>query len=294
VQALDDGAWLVQNSQRPLKLEGVDESTWVVQRRRGRRRAVMPIGREKLRTHLLVDMRAAQQYMRGHQMALSHYLAAEHISWLLRELRINCVLDVGANIGQYGQRLRARGYDGRIVSFEPLPHTAERLREAAHGDPDWHVVECALGDAEGTADMNVADGRGATSSLLSPSEFGKSWSSRLEGVRREQVRIRRLEDVFDEAVAGLDSPRVYLKLDTQGYDLQAFSGAGERIRDVLAMQSEVSNVPIYEGMPRLPEQISVYEAAGFQATEMFPVTRDRESLRAIEFDVVMVRPEARS
>jgi hypothetical protein len=45
-------------------------------------------------------------------------------------------------------------------------------------------------------------------------------------------------------------------------------------------------------MPRLPEQIAVYENAGFEITGMFPVTRDPDSLRVIEFDVVMVRPGA--
>ncbi len=296
VQPISEDAWLVQspvNPEDPLILEELDKRSWILQRRQGGR-MVQPIGRKKLRTHLLVDLDAARQHMRGHQMALGRYLAGEHIAWILRELRINCLLDVGGNIGEYGQRLRSAGYEGRIVSFEPLPHTAARLREAADGDPEWHVVECALGDAEGKAEMTVVDGRGATSSLLDASEFGKSWSPRLAGIRREQVQIRRLEDLFDDAIGGLESPRVYLKLDTQGYDLQAFAGAGERLDEILGMQSEVSSVPIYDGMARLPEQILAYEAAGFETTGMFPVTQDRETLRAIEFDVVMIRPGARS
>lgn len=297
VQAISDDAWLLQraeNPKNPLTLEPLDQHTWVLQRRQGRRRTVERIGRGNVRTYMLVDSHAVRHRGRAHQMALSHYLGAEHIAWILRELKINCVLDVGANIGLYGQRLRSGGYEGRIVSFEPLPHTAERLRKAATGDPDWRIVECALGEAEAKAEMTVVDGRGATSSLLAASEFGKSWSPGLEGIRREEVEIRRLDSLFDEAVAGIEAPRVFLKIDTQGYDLQVFAGAGDRIREILGMQSEVSCVPIYQGMARLPEQISGYEAAGFEITGMFPVTQDRESLRVIEFDVVMVRPQARA
>jgi FkbM family methyltransferase len=175
------------------------------------------------------------------------------------------------------------------VSFEPLPHVVTRLREAAKDDPDWLVYDHALGDVETEREMNVAGGPGVTSSLLPASEFGKHWSSRLRDTTTQTIRVRRLDDVFGEAVAGIDSPRVYLKLDTQGFDLQVFAGAGDYVKHVVGLQSEVSSVPIYDGMPRLPEQISVYEAAGFENTGMFPVTRDPKTHRVIEFDVVMIR-----
>src|SRR5215213_2079026 len=37
--------------------------------------------------------------------ALSDYLTVQHVVALLRRYRVNVVLDVGANIGQYGQQL---------------------------------------------------------------------------------------------------------------------------------------------------------------------------------------------
>lgn len=295
VQPIAADAWLVQlpdDPANPLTVEDVDRRTWVLQRRRGRRRRVTQIGPNVLRTHLLVDQGAARDRMRGHQRHIGNYLSTEHIAWMLRELRVNCVLDVGGNIGEYGQLLREMGYTGRIVSFEPLAHLADRLREAAADDPDWQVVQSALGAGEGEAGMTVVGGRGSTSSLLPVSDFGKTWSPRLEGVDEEQVTVRRLEDLFDDAIAGLDSPRVYLKLDTQGYDLQAFRGAGRRIDEVVGMQSEIANVPIYDGMPRMTEQIAAYEKEGFETTGMFPVTIDRTTHRVIEFDVVMIRADA--
>jgi FkbM family methyltransferase len=283
-------AALVGRRPNALRVDAVDNSTWVVQRRSGRTRSLQQIGPRRQRTHLLLDERAARANMGRHQLALGSHLASEHIAWMLRELNINCVLDVGANVGQYGRRLRRAGYTGRIVSFEPVAHLAAELRRVAQDDPDWRVVDCALGDADTETEINVVPG--SMSSLLPASDFGRRWSTRLRDMRPETIRVRRLDGMYDQAVAGLESPRVYLKMDTQGYDLQTFEGAGARIADVRGMQSEVACVPIYDGMPRLPEQISVYEDAGFEITGMFPVTRDPETLRVIEFDTVMARPEA--
>ena len=41
---------------------------------------------------------------------------------------------------------------------------------------------------------------------------------------------------------------------------------------------------------RFVEQLALYESAGFETTGMFPVNRDRDTLRAIEFDLMMVGP----
>jgi FkbM family methyltransferase len=295
VQRLAGSTWLLQAHARrgaAMRVERLDGSTWVVQRRGESRRHPRQIGPPRLRTHLLVNERAARRDMNQLQKRLGDYLAREQIAWVLRELGITCVLDVGANVGQYAKMLRRAGYTGRIVSFEPLPHLVEELRRESRDDPDWVVMDCALGDEDTKAEINVV--RGTMSSMLEPSEFGEGWSSRLRDRedRTETVSIRRLDGLLDEAVAGLDRPRVYLTMDTQGFDLQAFAGAGDRVDEILGLQSELSCVPIYDGMPRLPEQLKVYEEKGFEVTGLFPVSRHVQTLRVIEFDVVMVRPEA--
>lgn len=76
-------------------------------------------------------------------------------------------------------------------------------------------------------------------------------------------------------------------MDTQGYDLEVFSGLGEKIRHVIAMQSEVSVIPIYKKMPAWIESISVFEKQGFQVVGLFPVTRD--FLCVIEYDCLLIR-----
>jgi len=73
---------------------------------------------------------------------LERYLFECSLSQVLRRLDINCVLDVGANQGQYGLMLRGLGYSGYIVSFEPVnapvgawrsDHARAHSRHAGHG-----------------------------------------------------------------------------------------------------------------------------------------------------------------
>ena len=295
VTQLGEGAWLVRNHSsvaRDLDLQTLDDATWVLRRRGPDARVVRAIGPPRLRAHLVIDQHSLRDRMQSYHLQMLRYIGEEHIAWVLRELDVNVVLDVGANRGQFAKRLRRDGYTGRIVSFEPVPHIADDLDKAAADDRDWHVLRHALGERDGLTQMNVGVGQGRLSSLLPASEFGRSWSSRIDAGSPVSVSVRRLDGLFEETVAGVAEPRVYLKLDTQGYDLKAFAGAGERVADLVGMQSEVSLVPLYEGMPHLTEQLSTYQAAGFELTGMFPVIVDRSTMRVIEFDAVMIRTSA--
>jgi len=267
-------------------------NAWLWPRRPGRLE-VKKLGPEALGSYLLTNPEAVRRHPRAYQNALSTQLSVHLLGTVLRRLDVNVVLDVGANRGQFGRSLRELGYRGRIVSYEPVSVNLAALREAADGDPEWLVEPVALGDVDSTTDIHVAAGAGKLSSLLDSNEFGRKrfTNMRDEVATRETIQIRRLDTVCGRAVAGIDVPRLFLKLDTQGYDLLALGGAGDRIGDVVALQSEVSCIPIYEGMPHLTQQIAAYEQAGFAAAGMFPVTWDKETLAVIEFDVLMVRRE---
>ena len=272
------------------RVRRLDRRTWLVGASSERRRAVT-LGPPGVGPTLLFDQATAKRRPGAFERSLTDFVGRRHLGWLLRELRVDVVLDVGANRGQYADRLRRTGYRGRIVSYEPVAELAAALRRRAQGDDRWLVRDHALGEEDGEAEINVVPDS-ALSSLLGASEFGKEWTEKMRTSHTEAIRVRRLEDVLDEATAGVRDPRVFLKLDTQGFDLPAFRGAGERGQEFLGLQSEVSCVPIYEGMPRMAEQLTAYERAGFAITGMFPVSRDRPSLRVIEFDVVMIGPRA--
>jgi FkbM family methyltransferase len=240
---------------------------------------------------LAADRELAREDWFRMENGLAGYLAHGHVAAVLDLYGVNCVLDVGANRGQYGQRLRDAGYRGHIASFEPVPETFAELERAATGDAAWTAYPWALGREDGRIPMNVVPG--TLSSLLPATRFGAGRYARLQEPAVVEVPVRRLDAVLDDVLAPVRDPRPYLKLDTQGYDLEAFAGLGERAADFVGIQSEVALLQIYEGMPRMPEALAAYEAAGFEITALYPVSRQTRTARVLEFDCVMVRASAR-
>ena len=75
---------------------------------------------------------------------------------LMHGYQIDLIFDAGANTGQFGQRVRKLGYAQDIISFEPIAETYRQLQVTAAADSQWKTVYSALGDYDGTAEINVS------------------------------------------------------------------------------------------------------------------------------------------
>ena len=205
---------------------------------------------------------------------------------LVRELGIDLVLDVGANEGQFARDVR-RGWPGPIVSFEPVEATWRALAAASARDPLWHAERVALGREPGVASINVSTSS-VFSSLLAPNPWCvDAFGPQSAAARTERVRVERLDALLPALPGGADACAIFLKMDTQGFDLEVFEGAAGVLDRVAMVQSEVSLVPLYEGMPGWHESIARFEAAGFAVAGMFPVVV--HGRRVVEYDCLLCR-----
>jgi len=89
----------------------------------------------------------------------------------------------------------------------------------------------------------------------------------------QPVEVKRLDEIFPSVTEGVPAPRVLLKMDTQGYDLRVFEGAVGALEPIVAIQSELSVVPLYAEMPHYTEALATYEARGFELRSMSLVSR---------------------
>ena len=210
-----------------------------------------------------------------------------HLPELLADLKINCVLDVGAHFGEYGQFLRDIGYTERIFSFEPIAANFNRLEQCCARDPKWIARRIALGEREDVSPINVTQSTDF-SSFLTPNDYCRNEFGRGGEVARvENVEIKRLDSVFEECVAGIEAPRVFLKMDTQGWDAKVLEGAGRYLGEILALESEIAVKAIYSGMVGYIDSLSRMHQMGFELTGLFPVNRRNHLV--VEFNCVMKR-----
>jgi FkbM family methyltransferase len=205
---------------------------------------------------------------------------------LLRHHAVDVVLDVGANIGQFAGELRRDGYDGRIVSFEPLHSAFAVLDGRAADDARWEAVNIGLGATAGPATINVA-GNSQSSSLLPMGHAHREAAPTSTYVGTEQIEVRRLDDVFEASAAGASTP--FLKLDVQGYERQVLEGAKSSLPAIVGLQLEVSVVELYEGETLLPEMLALLAGDGFVLAAMTPSLIEPSSARLLQLDAVFLR-----
>ena len=206
-----------------------------------------------------------------------------HLLELFRQLDINCVLDVGANMGQYATGLRKAGYAGHILSFEPVRECFDAL--SRHQDERWHIFNYALGSSDQVLDMHITH-KNVFSSFLQPNRYStERFLQSASVIKTERVVVQRLDDIFS-GIVPIAEPHVFLKLDTQGYDLEVLKGARQVMPFIHGLQSEISCKAIYSGMPTHLEALKFIDEIGYEITDIYPLAHDKQDMSLLEFDCI--------
>lgn len=219
--------------------------------------------------------------------ALNRAFHSNHLRSVFDRYAIGLVVDVGSHHGEFARLVRGIGYDGAIVSYEPVGSAFEELSRRSADDPGWSAHRLALGRADGTRSINVSRSTDFSSFLpLSVHTESAFPEARVEA--EELVDVRRLDAILHEHAPEAATAPIFLKIDTQGSDLEVLEGAGSVLDRVAALQTEVPLRPLYQGVAGMPEVLTVLSERGFALSGVFPVSADEE-LRLIEVDCVAVR-----
>jgi FkbM family methyltransferase len=204
----------------------------------------------------------------------------------IRSRDIDLVLDVGANVGQYGADLRRDGYTGWIASFEPIRAAYQELAGRAKSDPRWKVFNMALGADNGTASINISEAS-VFSSILRQLPAAVAFDPNAQVVRSESVKVARLDGIFPDLPA---SKAPFLKIDTQGFEQQVLQGATNCLSRFLGVQVELPITHLYAGTWSFNEAVADIIGRGFEISNIAPVNYDSvDTASMLEVDCIFRR-----
>jgi FkbM family methyltransferase len=170
---------------------------------------------------------------------------------VMRAKRFLTVIDVGANKGQFSLAARVASPAATIEAFEPVVEAAQIYRQVFDGAKGVTLHEVAAGAEDGEVPMRVpAHNDGA--SMIVP----------LDGKVRN-VRVARL----DAIIKNIRRPAL-LKLDVQGYELEALKGATGLLPDVDDVLCEVAFISPWANLPEAHEIIAFMRENGFRIGEV--------------------------
>lgn len=207
---------------------------------------------------------------------------------LMELLETDTVIDVGANEGQFGRDLRALGFDGRILSFEPLSGPYDRLVKATAHDKRWTAFQAAVSDGPGPINIHIARNSVSSSALpMMDAHLNADPSSTYVG--QETVPATTVDAIV--ADYHVDPGASYLKVDVQGLESSVLDGAPSTLQSFAAVQLEVSLVPLYAGQSLMDDLVSRMGKHGFEMWILMPEFSDRLTGRTLQCDSVFVRQD---
>lgn len=205
----------------------------------------------------------------------------------LNQVRVDTVFDIGANAGQFAKEIRENGFTGKIISFEPLTSARKKLLILSAHDQNWLVHgQCAIGDHDGTIQINIA-GNSVSSSVL---PMFKSHSSAALGsayVGSEHVPISRLDSIANLYIE--PNSNLFIKIDTQGYEWQVLNGASESLKHAQGILCELSLVPLYEGQWLWRDIIDRLDQEGFMLWAIQKGFTDPRTGQSLQMDGIFLR-----
>jgi FkbM family methyltransferase len=198
---------------------------------------------------------------------------------------IKTILDVGAHIGEFAQRVRAILPDADLVCFEPLREPFLELSRRFAGQPNFLAVQCALGEKAAQCEIHHNEYT-PSSSLLPMTDLHKRSFTFAVKEKTEIIEVRRLSDVAREL--NLRDP-LLLKLDVQGFEDKVIIGGEDVVARAKIIIIEVSFLPLYRGGPLFEDVYQILKTRGFIYNGNFDQILSPEDGRPLQADAIFFR-----
>lgn len=224
------------------------------------------------------------------ELALADVASRLSLRRIIEAYKIDTVVDVGANEGQFATVLREIDYQGLIFSIEPGRQAFEQLNKNRPPNSTQVNLQCLAGSSCGEAAYTPTKGS-EFSSIHKPTEFGrKLFGDWINGSEAEIHPIKTIDQILDEH-SPPKKANILIKSDTQGHEFEVLTGASQTLKRAKAVLVEYSMLPIYENASSGKEIAEFLTGAGFHMVGLYPITFVPGAHALLEGDALFVRSD---
>ena len=174
-----------------------------------------------------------------------------------RGLRPAGVLDVGAHRGDWSRCARRVFPESRFTLVEPRAEMRGALLDFCRESPGSRYVLAGAGASPGERTLAVFPDADGSSLVLTPAEV------ELRGLERRTVPLLTLDSLFDSRAASTPMPEL-VKLDVQGFELEALRGAPRILAAAEIVILEVSFFAFMRDWPTVSQAVAFMSERGYE------------------------------
>jgi FkbM family methyltransferase len=213
--------------------------------------------------------------------------AGRHRKWLLGA-GIQTIIDVGAHQGEFASGMKSTLPGVQVYSFEPQPECYTALAERLQQYPHTQAFCLALGSTAGQLSFHQSVFT-KSSSLLPLSQLHKDAFPFTAETHLIQVEVVTLDSLANQLNL---TPKVMLKLDVQGYELEVLKGAQKILPKVDYVLAETSvGGTLYEGEANLKQLEDFLESFGFKFAFRWDQLENPQDGSVLQVDAMFVRAQ---
>lgn len=207
---------------------------------------------------------------------------------ILTHFKINVVIDVGAFTGTYALSLRRFGYVGKIISFEPVSNSYDKLLDVSRNDSNWIVhKKIALDEKKSLKYMYISK-KADSSSFFKINKEHIKLEPDSKVIKKEKVFTDRLDNIMN-IYKNYNLSNSLLKIDTQGYEYEILKGSKKILNKIKLVQIELSLVELYKGQKNLDKTIELLKKKKFKVWSIIPGFKNKNNGRLMQYDIIMFR-----